>query len=104
VPVRTEVEVHPLEAANEAIDSIRSGSLKGAAVLRVASPGANPRWWLPLPFSEPRLWLPTMAGREKYKTFHPYGIGPNVSGKDLRFAVGTGTQRRGRPRRSRSES
>jgi propanol-preferring alcohol dehydrogenase len=35
VPVRTEVEVHPLEAANEAIDSIRSGSLRGAAVLRV---------------------------------------------------------------------
>jgi propanol-preferring alcohol dehydrogenase len=36
VPVRTEVEVHPLEAANEAIDSIRSGSLKGAAVLRIS--------------------------------------------------------------------
>jgi propanol-preferring alcohol dehydrogenase len=35
VPVRTEIEVHPLEAANEAIDSIRSGSLKGAAVLRI---------------------------------------------------------------------
>ncbi|HSR93751.1 MAG TPA: zinc-dependent alcohol dehydrogenase family protein [Solirubrobacterales bacterium] len=36
VPVRTEVEVHPLEAANEAIDSIRSGRLRGAAVLRIA--------------------------------------------------------------------
>jgi alcohol dehydrogenase, propanol-preferring len=36
VPVRTEVEVHPLEGANEAIDSIRDGSLKGAAVLRIA--------------------------------------------------------------------
>jgi propanol-preferring alcohol dehydrogenase len=35
VPVRTEVEVHPLEAANVAIDSIRRGSLRGAAVLRV---------------------------------------------------------------------
>jgi len=35
VPIRTEVEVHPLEAANEAIDSIRDGSLRGAAVLRV---------------------------------------------------------------------
>jgi propanol-preferring alcohol dehydrogenase len=35
VPVRTEVEVHPLEAANEALDSIRSGRLKGAAVLRM---------------------------------------------------------------------
>jgi propanol-preferring alcohol dehydrogenase len=33
VPVRTEVEVHPLEAANEALDSIRSGRLRGAAVL-----------------------------------------------------------------------
>jgi alcohol dehydrogenase, propanol-preferring len=35
VPVRTEVAVHPLEEANEAIDSIRSGSLRGAAVLAV---------------------------------------------------------------------
>lgn len=36
VPIRTEVEVHSLEAANEALDSIRSGSLRGAAVLRIA--------------------------------------------------------------------
>ena len=42
VPVRTEVEVHPLEAANEALDSIRSGALRGAAVLRIAEPGAHP--------------------------------------------------------------
>jgi len=42
VPVRTEVEVHPLEAANEALDSIRSGRLKGAAVLRVVSSGGHP--------------------------------------------------------------
>jgi propanol-preferring alcohol dehydrogenase len=35
VPVQTEVELHPLEAANEALDSIRDGSLRGAAVLRV---------------------------------------------------------------------
>jgi len=35
VPVRTEVTVHPLEEANEALASIRDGSLKGAAVLRV---------------------------------------------------------------------
>jgi propanol-preferring alcohol dehydrogenase len=42
VPVRTEVEVHPLEAANEALDSIRSGALRGAAVLRIANPRAHP--------------------------------------------------------------
>jgi propanol-preferring alcohol dehydrogenase len=36
VPIHTEVEVHPLEAADEALDSIRTGALKGAAVLRVA--------------------------------------------------------------------
>ncbi len=36
VPIRTEVEVHPLEAANAALDSIRTGALKGAAVLRLA--------------------------------------------------------------------
>ena len=35
VPVRTEVELHALEDANEALDSIRSGSLCGAAVLQV---------------------------------------------------------------------
>ena len=35
VPIRAEVEVHPLEAANEALVSIRSGSLKGAAVLKI---------------------------------------------------------------------
>jgi alcohol dehydrogenase, propanol-preferring len=40
VPVRTEVEVHPLEAADEALASIRSGALRGAAVLRVVPPPA----------------------------------------------------------------
>jgi alcohol dehydrogenase, propanol-preferring len=32
-PIETDVEVHPLSAANEALESIRSGSLRGAAVL-----------------------------------------------------------------------
>lgn len=35
IPIRTEVELHPLEAANEALDSIRSGDLRGAAVLQI---------------------------------------------------------------------
>jgi alcohol dehydrogenase, propanol-preferring len=35
VPVRTEVEVFPLARANEALDSIRTGTLRGAAVLRI---------------------------------------------------------------------
>jgi len=35
VPVRTEVEVRPLAEANEALDSIRDGTLRGAAVLRI---------------------------------------------------------------------
>ncbi|MGB7684568.1 MAG: zinc-dependent alcohol dehydrogenase family protein [Solirubrobacterales bacterium] len=35
VPVRTEVEVHPLDEANRALEGIRSGRLRGAAVLRV---------------------------------------------------------------------
>ncbi|MGE5282203.1 MAG: zinc-dependent alcohol dehydrogenase family protein [Chloroflexota bacterium] len=38
VPIRTEVELHELEGANEALDSIRTGALKGAAVLDVAGP------------------------------------------------------------------
>jgi propanol-preferring alcohol dehydrogenase len=42
VPVRTEIEVYPLEEANEAIDSIRDGSLRGAAVLRVARTSGDP--------------------------------------------------------------
>jgi hypothetical protein len=36
VPILTEVEVYPLGGANEALDSIRSGNLEGAAVLRIA--------------------------------------------------------------------
>jgi alcohol dehydrogenase, propanol-preferring len=41
VPVRTEVEVRPLEEANEALDSIRTGALRGAAVLRVRPGGGS---------------------------------------------------------------
>jgi len=33
VPVRTEIEEHPLEDANEALDRVRSGQVRGAAVL-----------------------------------------------------------------------
>jgi propanol-preferring alcohol dehydrogenase len=35
VPVRTEVEVYPLENANQALASIRTGRLRGAAVLAI---------------------------------------------------------------------
>jgi propanol-preferring alcohol dehydrogenase len=35
VPVRTEIETFPLEAANEALDRLRRGELRGAAVLVV---------------------------------------------------------------------
>ena len=35
VPIRTEVEIYPLAEANAALDSIRSGRRRGAAVLRV---------------------------------------------------------------------
>jgi propanol-preferring alcohol dehydrogenase len=34
-PIETDIEVHPLSGANEALESIRSGSLRGAAVLVV---------------------------------------------------------------------
>jgi propanol-preferring alcohol dehydrogenase len=36
VPVRTEVEVFPLAAANEALATLRAGEVRGAAVLAVA--------------------------------------------------------------------
>src|SRR5437870_5512402 len=39
VPVRTEVEVFPLERANEALDDLRAGRVRGAAVLSVSSAG-----------------------------------------------------------------
>jgi alcohol dehydrogenase, propanol-preferring len=35
VPVRTTIEEHPLDQANEALDRLRSGKVTGAAVLRV---------------------------------------------------------------------
>lgn len=35
VPVRTEVSVYPLEEANQALDDLRAGRFRGAAVLRV---------------------------------------------------------------------
>lgn len=38
VPVRTEVEVYPLERANDALDDLRAGRFRGAAVLDVAGP------------------------------------------------------------------
>jgi alcohol dehydrogenase, propanol-preferring len=35
VPIHTEVELYPLAEANEALDAIRSGNLRGAAVLQI---------------------------------------------------------------------
>jgi alcohol dehydrogenase, propanol-preferring len=35
VPIRTEVTPYPLEAANDALDDVRAGRLRGAAVLQV---------------------------------------------------------------------
>jgi alcohol dehydrogenase, propanol-preferring len=35
IPVRTEVEVYPLEQANDALEWLRAGRVRGAAVLRV---------------------------------------------------------------------
>ena len=36
VPVRTVVEAFPLEQANEALDGVRRGQIRGSAVLEVA--------------------------------------------------------------------
>src|SRR5207249_9232869 len=35
VPVRTEVEIYPLERANEALENLRAGRVRGAAVLQI---------------------------------------------------------------------
>jgi propanol-preferring alcohol dehydrogenase len=37
IPVRTEVELYPLAEANEALDRLRSGRVRGAAVLSMAN-------------------------------------------------------------------
>lgn len=42
VPVRTQVEVFPLEEANEALRRLRAGLVHGAAVLVPGSPAARP--------------------------------------------------------------
>ena len=36
IPIRTEIEVFPLEQANEALEQLRTGRIRGAAVLDVA--------------------------------------------------------------------
>ncbi len=41
VPVQTQVRPFPLSAANEALDALRNGTLRGAAVLVVDSEGRN---------------------------------------------------------------
>jgi alcohol dehydrogenase, propanol-preferring len=38
VPVRTEIELFPLEHANEALDRLRAGQVRGSAVLSVSVP------------------------------------------------------------------
>jgi len=40
VPVQTEVEAYPLEQANQALDDLRAGRFRGAAVLAVATSGS----------------------------------------------------------------
>jgi len=42
VPVRTEIEPYPLERANDALERLRAGTLRGAAVLAVAGSGQLP--------------------------------------------------------------
>ena len=88
VPVRTEVEVYPLEEANEALDSIRSGSLRGAAVLQVVPEGFR------LTFS----WIGDAAPRIAKKCRRSTPPGRPVSGRGPRRG-GAGRRRRGRPRR-----
>ena len=39
IPVRTEVEIHPLEDANRVLDQLRAGRVHGAAVLMVGAGG-----------------------------------------------------------------
>ena len=42
IPVRTEIEPYPLERANDALERLRAGKARGAAVLAVAGSGQLP--------------------------------------------------------------
>ena len=41
IPIRTEVETFALEDANDALDRLRSGRIRGAAVLRITAAAAG---------------------------------------------------------------
>jgi propanol-preferring alcohol dehydrogenase len=43
VPVRTEVEPYPLERANDALENLRAGKVRGAAVLQITAAAKSPR-------------------------------------------------------------
>ncbi len=43
VPVQTEVSVYPLEEANQALDDLRAGRFRGAAVLQIGGMGGGDR-------------------------------------------------------------
>jgi propanol-preferring alcohol dehydrogenase len=42
VPVRTQVETFPLEQAKEGLERLRTGKIRGAAVLSIATPAKDP--------------------------------------------------------------
>jgi D-arabinose 1-dehydrogenase-like Zn-dependent alcohol dehydrogenase len=42
VPVRTEVRLFPLAEANDAVDRLRRGEIRGAAVLNIADMRVSP--------------------------------------------------------------
>jgi len=39
IPLKTEIQVFRLEEANEALESLRAGGIRGAAVLRISASG-----------------------------------------------------------------
>ena len=43
LPVRTMVEPYPLERANEALEKLRAGKVRGAAVLQITAAATPPR-------------------------------------------------------------
>jgi len=44
VPIHTEVSAYPLEQANQALDDLRAGRFRGAAVLQISSGGGWGAW------------------------------------------------------------
>jgi propanol-preferring alcohol dehydrogenase len=82
VPLRTEVEAFPLAAANEALHALRSGAVRGAAVLTVDGSG-------PVDYAEPGAGHPVLD-RSGTRLDRGSGADPREASQECAYQVGNG--------------